>query len=72
MAPYRIAMVTTIALTGLATAASVVALTLTAHGTAPMPLEWGTGPLTVAALPGSRTSRTAAAPTRSPRTACRG
>ncbi|MGX1560747.1 glycerophosphodiester phosphodiesterase [Streptomyces sp. NPDC055506] len=44
-------MVTTIALTGLATAASVAALTLAGHGTAPMPLEWGTAPLTVAALP---------------------
>ncbi|MFE1456474.1 glycerophosphodiester phosphodiesterase [Streptomyces sp. NPDC058735] len=45
-------MVTRIALTGLACAASVVSLTLTGPGgRAPTPLEWGAGPLTVAALP---------------------
>ncbi|WP_461074747.1 glycerophosphodiester phosphodiesterase [Streptomyces deserti] len=45
-------MVTRIALTGLTSAASVVSLTLTGHGGgAPAPLEWGTGPVTVAALP---------------------
>ncbi|EPJ42290.1 putative Glycerophosphoryl diester phosphodiesterase [Streptomyces afghaniensis 772] len=60
-----VAMVTRIALTGLASAVSVVSLTLTGPaGAAPAlptgirplegrarPLEWGTGPLTVAALP---------------------
>lgn len=45
-------MVTKIALTGLASVATVVSLTLPGHGGgAPAPLEWGTGPLTVAALP---------------------
>ncbi|MFE6091661.1 glycerophosphodiester phosphodiesterase [Streptomyces massasporeus] len=45
-------MVTRIALTGLASMASVVSLTLTGPGgRAPAPLEWGGGPLTVAALP---------------------
>lgn len=63
--PTVVAMVTRIALTGLASAVSVVSLTLTgpvgaapalSAGTRPPewrtgPLEWGTGPLTVAALP---------------------
>ncbi|WP_229864599.1 glycerophosphodiester phosphodiesterase [Streptomyces djakartensis] len=45
-------MVTWIALTGLASAASLVSLTLTGPAAAtPAPLEWGEGPLTVAALP---------------------
>jgi glycerophosphoryl diester phosphodiesterase len=52
MAPYRNAMVTWIALTGLASAASMVSLTLTGPvGRAPVPLEWGPGHLTAAALP---------------------
>lgn len=50
--PTVVAMVTRIALTGLASVASVVSLTLTGPGgRAPAPLEWGAGPLTVAALP---------------------
>ncbi|CAL9440774.1 hypothetical protein SUDANB176_02241 [Streptomyces sp. enrichment culture] len=45
-------MVTRIALTGLAAAASAVALTLPGHGGGPAaPLEWGSGPLTVDSLP---------------------
>ncbi|MEV5439533.1 glycerophosphodiester phosphodiesterase [Streptomyces sp. NPDC052682] len=45
-------MVTRIALTGLASAASVVSLTLTGPGGGVQaPLEWGRAPLTVAALP---------------------
>ncbi|GAB2750133.1 glycerophosphodiester phosphodiesterase [Streptomyces bullii] len=45
-------MVTRVALTGLTSAASVVSLTLTGPGGGPpTPLEWGTAPLTVAALP---------------------
>ncbi|MDT0396385.1 MULTISPECIES: glycerophosphodiester phosphodiesterase [Streptomyces] len=43
-------MVTRIASTGLAAVASVISLTLTGHGAA-RPLEWGSGPLTVDALP---------------------
>lgn len=46
--PTVVGMVTWIALTGLSSAASVVALTL-AGGTTP--LEWGAGPLTVDSLP---------------------
>ncbi|MFF7853913.1 glycerophosphodiester phosphodiesterase family protein [Streptomyces sp. NPDC007904] len=45
-------MVTRIALTGLAAAASAVSLTLTGHGGGTAaPLEWGGGPLTVDSLP---------------------
>ncbi|WP_081235768.1 glycerophosphodiester phosphodiesterase [Streptomyces viridosporus] len=45
-------MVTRIAMTGLAAAASAVSLALTGHGGGPAkPLEWGRGPLTVDALP---------------------
>lgn len=44
-------MVTRIALTGLASAASVVSLALAGQGGTPLPLEWGPGPLTVDALP---------------------
>jgi len=43
-------MVTRIASTGLAAVASVISLSLTGHGAA-RPLEWGSGPLTVDALP---------------------
>ncbi|MFJ3549925.1 glycerophosphodiester phosphodiesterase [Streptomyces sp. NPDC090114] len=43
-------MVTRIASTGLAAMASVISLTVTGHGAA-RPLEWGSGPLTVDALP---------------------
>ncbi|WP_030222456.1 glycerophosphodiester phosphodiesterase [Streptomyces sp. NRRL WC-3626] len=43
-------MVTRIASTGLAVVASVISLSLTGHGAA-RPLEWGSGPLTVDALP---------------------
>jgi glycerophosphoryl diester phosphodiesterase len=45
-------MITKIALTGLASAVSVVSPPLTGSGgRAPVPLEWGTAPVTVAALP---------------------
>ncbi|WP_345659311.1 glycerophosphodiester phosphodiesterase [Streptomyces venetus] len=45
-------MLTRIALTGLASAASLVSLTFTGPASGALaPLEWGSGPLTVAALP---------------------